>query len=248
MKYHLPNKSDRLCNYTTEHYRYILTEALNQGYKFCFFDENISEVSPLIFLRHDIDFTLEEAERICRIENSLGIKATYFILLDAITYSSLEQKQFSALEYIKNTGHKIGLHIEYRKGFHAYLEKNIGILETITGVKIKCFSLHNPSLEIINKVNGLDTKGIVNVYNKRLTEETTYISDSNQRNPCPCSFLKPEHKGNVQLLIHPIWWQENSNSCFHLINTFIGKKNKDMIEWFKENNNVYAAYEKSSYI
>lgn len=238
---------DRSCSYSIGHYHHLLTEALNMGYKFCFFDEDVSSISPVIFLRHDIDFSLEHAEKICRVENDLGIKSTYFILLNSITYNPQENEHFKVLEFIINSGHRIGLHIEYCNGFDKHLRKQVKILELITGTKIKCFSLHNPNTQVVNELNKLSIKDIINVYDNRFTNDITYISDSNQRTPCICCFLKREQKENIQILAHPIWWQETDDSCSNIINTHIEKANNKLIGWLKKNNRVYAN-EESSYI
>ncbi len=242
-----PDMLDSLCNYSVDHYRHILKEALELGYEFSFFDEDVSSSSPLIFLRHDIDFSLEQAEKICIIENNLKIKSTYFILLNSLTYNPQEKEHFRVLEYIIGSGHRIGLHIEYCSDFYKQLRKQVKILELITDTEIKCFSLHNPDPQVIKKLNEASGNDIINVYDDKFTKDIAYISDSNQRTPCLCNFMKNEYMRNTQVLTHPLWWQENAGSCNHIINSYIEKENDKLIEWFRENNRVYAN-EESSYI
>ena len=238
---------DKSCNYSIDHYRHILTKALDLGYSFSFFDENISSATPAIFLRHDIDFSLVRAEKICRVENDIGIKSTYFILLNSITYNPQEKEHFKVLEFIINSGHRIGLHIEYCNDFDKHLRKQVKILELTTGTGIKYFSLHNPNPQVVNELNELSIKDIINVYDNQFTNDMTYISDSNQRIPCICSFIKQEQKENIQILVHPLWWQETADSCNHIINSYIENEKDKLIGWFKKNNRVYDN-EESSYI
>ncbi len=238
---------DSSCSYSIDHYLHILRNALDIGYKFSFFDEEVSSSSPMIFLRHDIDFSLEQAEKICIIENNLGIKSTYFILLNSLTYNPQEKEHFRVLEFIIDSGHRIGLHIEYCNDFHNNLCKQLKILELITGTVIKCFSLHNPDPQVIKKLNDTSSNDIINVYDDKFTKDIAYISDSNQRTPCICTFMNNEYMRDTQVLTHPLWWQENADTCNHIINSYIEKENDKLIGWFRENNRVYAN-EESSYI
>ena len=64
------NKLDNQCNFSTSHYIQTL-KNYQKTHNFCFFDDCSSND---IILRHDIDFSLQDALRIAKIENELGIK------------------------------------------------------------------------------------------------------------------------------------------------------------------------------
>ena len=44
------------------------------------------------------------------LENSLGIKSTYFLQIDAETYNILEKETFESIKCIQSFGHAIGFH------------------------------------------------------------------------------------------------------------------------------------------
>ena len=63
-----------------EKYESLLERFLDKSYKFIFFPElKIREKSQII-LRHDVDLDLDLALQMAIIENSLGIKSTYFFI------------------------------------------------------------------------------------------------------------------------------------------------------------------------
>ena len=67
-------------------------------------------------LRHDIDYSLDNALKMAQLENQLGIQTTYYVLLDSSWYNLLSNNESNKLRQILELDHKIGLH------FHA---KNI---------------------------------------------------------------------------------------------------------------------------
>ena len=60
--------------------------------------------------RIDVDFSIEKAERIATMFNDLKIKGTFFVRLHE--YNLLTHKNYRILQYIKDSGHEIGLHSE----------------------------------------------------------------------------------------------------------------------------------------
>ena len=62
---------DNLCNFSTSHYIQTL-KNYQKTHNFCFFNNSADHD---VILRHDIDFSLEDALRIAKIEYDLGIKS-----------------------------------------------------------------------------------------------------------------------------------------------------------------------------
>ena len=77
--------------FTHTSYREFLRVLARNGYLFApFGDAEIlleSGNRPFILLRHDIDFDLEAAARMARIEQEEGLRATYFFLIRTLHYN-----------------------------------------------------------------------------------------------------------------------------------------------------------------
>ena len=59
-------------------YKSFISKFVKNGYKFIFFDELNKSKSNQVILRHDIDLDIDLAYEMAIIENSMGIKSTYF--------------------------------------------------------------------------------------------------------------------------------------------------------------------------
>lgn len=103
---------DSECNFTIGHYKYLISEALHSGYKFCSFNEPTLSDQRVIFLRHDIDVSIDMALKMAEVETELGVRSTYFALPNCSTYNLLEDASLKKLVQIAEMGHWIGLHID----------------------------------------------------------------------------------------------------------------------------------------
>ena len=73
------------CPFDLEHYREILEAAKAGGYRFARFGE---EPEPGdLFLRHDIDLSLEAAVTMAELEAELGVGATYLLMTESVFYN-----------------------------------------------------------------------------------------------------------------------------------------------------------------
>lgn len=82
------------------------------GYKpirFCDVSEDI--ILPAI-IRHDVDMDLQEAVKMAEIENEIGIRSTFFVLLTSEYYNLLSGKNTNSVKKILELGHEIGLHFD----------------------------------------------------------------------------------------------------------------------------------------
>lgn len=62
--------------------------------------------------RVDVDFSMEKAERLASMFNSLNIVGTFFVRLHE--YNLLSYKNYRILKFIQDSGHEIGLHTELK--------------------------------------------------------------------------------------------------------------------------------------
>ena len=76
------------------------------------FEKEVAIPNKVCLLRHDIDRSPRQAEKIANIEAEQGVKAVYFVLINSDIYNPFETTQREALKNILGLGHSIGLHFD----------------------------------------------------------------------------------------------------------------------------------------
>ena len=61
-------------------------------------------------LRHDIEFSIDRAYELAKVEKELGVTSTYTVQVRNNTYNALSEKNINLVKKIKDLGHHIGLH------------------------------------------------------------------------------------------------------------------------------------------
>ena len=69
--------------------------------------------SPILLLRHDIDFDLEKAVELARVENRLDLRATYFVLVRTAFYNVFSADSTQRIRELLALGHRLGLHFDH---------------------------------------------------------------------------------------------------------------------------------------
>ena len=76
--------------FTLEQYRWVLHTGMESGYDFISFsalEDHRETEQPICLLRHDCDNDLTAAAEIARIEEDLGVRSTYFLMLRTPLYN-----------------------------------------------------------------------------------------------------------------------------------------------------------------
>ncbi len=204
------------CDFSFRHYREILNLFKEHNYKFLFFSETDNSNKKKVYLRHDIDFSLEKALVLARIEYKENTKSSYFIRLRAPFYNIFDNNCQKIIKEILNLGHEIGIHYEgniygYKTLIADLTEKDIyadfSIMKKVFNIK-KIVSFHQPCILVLNQ----RLKRFINTYDAGYFKDTKYLSDSRGfwREGCVCGWLHSKESQNFQILIHPIWWTEKS--------------------------------------
>lgn len=195
--------------FSLESYAYMLTTALNNGYRFRFFDERQSS-GRLCLLRHDIDADPTAAMLMGEVEESLGVKATYFFMIRSPLYNLFSRSTDSIVRTLISMGHRIGLHydegyVPRNESLQALIDSEIQVVENNFECTIDTVSFHQPSVRVLNNEVKI---GKINTYDKEDMENIHYISDSNMfwKQAHPCELFEYVLFEKVQLLIHPMWW------------------------------------------
>jgi hypothetical protein len=143
------------CAFTLEHYCEILESALRAGYAFQGFHQPASLYTyRVVYLRHDLDVCLEEALDMANLESELGVRATYFILVNSPLYNSLSQDSLYFVHHIQAKGHWIGLHIDLGllSSFDISAEDDVLQLIRFYGSRlplVPVISFHRPSATVL---------------------------------------------------------------------------------------------------
>src|SRR4051812_6000720 len=89
LRYYSKRKKERMKNdFTLKGYETLLKQAVDSGYQFCSFENiDVDNSGKICYLRHDIDADVTAALKLAEIENSLGIRATYFFMLRSPVYN-----------------------------------------------------------------------------------------------------------------------------------------------------------------
>ena len=177
------------CPFDLAHYRELLDAARAGGYRFALFDH---EPEPGdLFLRHDVDLSLEAAVAMAELEAEAGARATYFLMSRSVFYNLASYVGAWAVGRLRELGHALGHHAVYPA-----IDRD----ERFDAV----LAWHNPDPEFMRApVDELE-----NVMGERYFDPARYRSDSNQRwrSGCPEEDLRAGRFEWLQLLVHPEIW------------------------------------------
>ncbi|HEX4746479.1 MAG TPA: hypothetical protein VFU99_06300 [Gaiellaceae bacterium] len=177
------------CTFDLTHYAEILEAAKVGGYRFTTFGEPPARGD--IFLRHDIDLSLDAALRMAELEAEHAVQATYLLMTESVFYNLASHEGVDAIARLRELGHAVGLHAVY---------PNVALDERFDPV----VSWHNPEAEYMAR----SIPGAINTYAEPYFDPPTYRSDSNQhwRSGCPHEELRGGSFPWLQILVHPEIW------------------------------------------
>ena len=186
------------CGFTLQHYKETIELAKDKGYEITPVAK-YDDQKKVIVLRHDVDWSLENAYEFANFEYDLGIYSTYYIFMHSATYSALSPKSMEMIGQMSRMGHEIGLHYDSRYS----LSHEVDLL-----TKIIAHSISSCSQHYIDATHKETYQGILDAVDL----DMKYISDSgrNWREGCLCTNIGKHKK--MQVLIHPEWWVSNSTS------------------------------------
>jgi hypothetical protein len=177
------------CSFNLEHYAEILEAGKAGSYRFAFFGDGPERGD--IYLRHDVDLSLDAALRMAELEADHGVRTTYLLMTESVFYNLASTEGEDAIARLRELGHSVGLHAVY---------PNVALDERFDPV----VSWHNPQAEYM----GRTIPGATNVYAEPFFAPPTYRSDSNQhwRSGCPHEELRGGGFPWLQILVHPEIW------------------------------------------
>ena len=177
------------CRFDLEHYAEILEAGKTGGYRFASFGGGPERGA--IYLRHDVDLSLDAALRMAELEAEHGVSTTYLLMAESVFYNLASSEGVAAIARLRELGHAVGLHAVY---------PNVALDERFDPV----VSWHNPDPGSMSR----PIAGAINVYAEPYFDRPSYRSDSNQhwRSGCPHEELRGGGFPWLQILVHPEIW------------------------------------------
>lgn len=228
--------------FTYESYIELIELMQSKDYMITSYD-NFKDYSKCIILRHDVDYSLQSAYQLAQIEQGIGIKSTYFLLLTSDFYNVFSLSSRKKIEGILECGHEIGLHFDetrYPKvlkninNIKDYILEETNILSKSVGTMITKVSMHRPSKSILEA--NLKIPGIINTYSDTFCKEFKYISDSRRfwREPIE-DIIGCELYNRIQILMHPFWYNRKEMNINESVKVFVNSANMERYKMMDKN-------------
>jgi hypothetical protein len=206
------------CAFDLPHYAELLTAAVTGGYRFALFDHE--PVEGDLFLRHDVDMSLDAALELAELEAARGIVATYFLMTRSDFYNLDGPAGARAVARLRELGHRVGLHGVYPD---ATLDERFDPV----------VAWHTPDPEYMSA----PLADAVNVMQPPWFDPARYRSDSNQhwRSGCPHDELAAGTFPWLQLLVHPEIWVYDGATMRETMQAFLAADAERRLELMSEN-------------
>lgn len=200
--------------FTYREYVAMLNELKQQGYVFADY-ENYSQYQRCVILRHDVDYSLEKALALAKLEEEEDVISTYMIMVSSGFYNLMNSETQNILCRILNMGHRLGLHFDEANYnttdmelLKNYIKKEMGMLRNCTGhEEITVVSMHRPSRECLEADLDFTEEGMINSYGKIFFQNFKYVSDSRMswREPV-MDYIQTAKYDRMHILTHAFWY------------------------------------------
>jgi len=185
------------------------------------FEDVDSMTNSYCVIRHDVEFSVERALDLARVESELGILSTYVFQVSNNNYNPFSYKNKTQILKIAELGHNIGVHVHlgnYNPQIECiedYIKMQTNHLSNALNYTIDRFSIHRPFKEHLQTV--INVPGLINMSDEMYFTYTSnfnpyelpvlYLADSNHEwkygHPLNIDFSKIK---KMQLNCHPFSW------------------------------------------
>jgi hypothetical protein len=219
------------CGFTYRHYRETLMAA-REAYAFFSFEAARAPAVPprFLVLRHDVDYALEDALPMARLEAELGIASAYLVRPHA-HYNPFGRPGFAILQEIVRLGHALGVHYD-RSFYQAHglpaaetLREEADRLARALRTPVQVVAEHQPGR---HAPPCLEAGGLIDAYAPEFTSAIKYVSDSCQfwREGCLCRWVAAGTP-RMQVLVHPEWWSEEGTLADAVLDRWAERRSRD---------------------
>ncbi len=229
--------------FTYKAYSNMIELLREKGYIFSNY-HNCVDVNKPVILRHDIDYSLEKALKLAKLEYELRVSSTYFVMLTTKFYNLMSRDNLKIVDKIKEYGHDIGLHFDEVNYPEYYYDTHGGVRDVIfqearlfkqiTGIDVKSVSMHRPSQKTLN--SDYDLSPMMNSYSKYFFDEFKYISDSRRRwREDIEGIINAGEYNKLHILTHAFWYNIEEIGIKDSIKEFIENANAERFYILSEN-------------
>ncbi|MCH5270473.1 MAG: hypothetical protein J1E83_06945 [Lachnospiraceae bacterium] len=229
--------------FSFEDYREILRIVKSTGLQASY--KEALERDRFIIMRHDVEYSVERAYELAKVETSMDFVSTYFFQWTNNSYNILSRKNMDMVKDMHERGHQIGLHYALNgmtdmEQIRKQIIKEMQILSEMFGFAVDIFSVHRPSKDVLRE--NIKLPGIINAYQddfftfaENVTEETPvvvkYLSDANHI----WRYGYPDEKNilshdKVQILTHPFAWTKKGYDNFENYKSLVQEKTTEVID------------------
>ena len=224
-------------------YREIIKAIKDTGLNATY--EEALERDSFIIMRHDVEYSVERAYALSKVEESMDFRSTFFFQWTNNSYNILSRKNRDILTDMHERGQNIGLHFALNgmtdmQLIRERIKQEIDMLSNMLGFKINSFSIHRPSPDVL--AENIKIPGIINAYQDEFFSfdpkatpesklEVKYMSDANHiwRYGYPDAENILNNK-KVQILVHPFGWTKEGYDNFNNYRTLIDEKYDEMVD------------------
>ena len=120
-----------------------------------------------VIMRHDVEYSVERAYQMARVEQSMDFASTFFFQWTNNTYNILSRRNMDMIKDMHERGQHIGLHFALNgmtdmQQIRKRIKMEMEILSEMFGFEITEFSIHRPSKDVLRENIKMD--GILNAY------------------------------------------------------------------------------------
>jgi hypothetical protein len=198
-----------------------------------------------IIMRHDVEFSVERAYALSRLEDSLSFTADYFFQWTNNNYNILSCKNREMIKDMSGRGHRIGLHFALNgltdmEEIGKQIRKEMDMLSEMMGFEVRQFSIHRPSAEVLQA--NIKYPDIINAYQDEFFK---FSADAANETHLPVKYLSdanhiwrygyPDEKtlnghDKIQILTHPFAWTEKGYDNFENYQSLLREKYEEMLD------------------
>ena len=229
--------------FSFDDYREII-RAIKATGRYATYEEAL-EKDSFVIMRHDVEYSVERAHALAKVEESMDFRSTFFFQWTNNSYNILSRKNRDILSDMHERGQHIGLHFALNgmtdmRVIKERIKQEIDMLSNMLGFEINSFSIHRPSPDVL--AENIKISGIINAYqddfftfDPKATPESEldvkYLSDANHvwRYGYPDEETINKYD-KVQILTHPFAWTKQGYDNLENYKTLVNEKYVELID------------------
>ncbi len=240
-------------NFSYKEYSCILNR-IREHLPIKMFDEIHKNSIRYCVIRHDVEYSIERAYSLAKIESELNVRSTYVFQICNNNYNPFSHKNRNLIHEIYKLGHDIGVHVhlgnfnESEQSVENYIIKQAQLLSMALDYPINKFSIHRPLKKHIE--TPLVIPGYINMSSELFFTYTNnfsiydlpvlYLADSNHTwkygYPLDVNFSKIS---KLQLNCHPFSWSTEGLNNWNNFNILTKEKQLESLDSINEEIKTY---------